>query len=480
MLISAKRVAAFVSVTLVVGVLGCSGLRRGPAQASAPIEPEPTIGAPPVAEQTRVAAAVPNDTAVAAIEEFLERTRDYARPSVGASPTERPAVRETTAPVPSITTEARTPGSRPVEPSMGTAPGPSEVDPRMGSASPVGAVPPNGMSADSAPRGEPADPSQFSAQHAAFAAMERQAPATPNGTPQTVVPSTVLPQPQVPRPALPVLQSMTIRAGHVATTAAAQAMSASSRGVSNVPVDVVDQPRKATWQALIEDIESDPSSIKDFESTWRLGLARLAVGRGQPKELPPDGLLKESRQLFDALFAAASSVRGLVADPVGTGEHALTLVDALRERVAERSDPVVANVALCSRVTTFGVFEPMGPEDVVAGKPTQTIVYSEIDNLHAVQRDDGRYETRLSTRVEVLTSDGQSVWEHVEPEIVDQCRRRRRDFFLAQRVTFPATLPAGSYVLKVMVEDLLSGRTDEAIQPFVISSALSLAGHYGK
>ena len=74
----------------------------------------------------------------------------------------------------------------------------------------------------------------------------------------------------------------------------------------------------------------------------------------------------------------------------------------------------------------------------------------------------------------VLSADGKSMWQREEPEIKDICRQRRTDFFLAQRVTLPPTLPAGEYVLKVYVEDKLSGRASEATHPFTIIEQATL------
>jgi hypothetical protein len=124
---------------------------------------------------------------------------------------------------------------------------------------------------------------------------------------------------------------------------------------------------------------------------------------------------------------------------------------------------------------TFGSYEEMASEDFVAGRPIQTIVYSEIRNLKAAKNEEGVFETSLSTRLEALTTDGKSVWQREEPEIVDHCRRRRTDFFIAQRITLPPTLPAGEYVLKVLVEDELSGKVGEASQPFTVHSPVSIA-----
>jgi hypothetical protein len=47
--------------------------------------------------------------------------------------------------------------------------------------------------------------------------------------------------------------------------------------------------------------------------------------------------------------------------------------------------------------------------------------------------------------------------------------RRREDFFLAQLVTFPADLAPGDYVLKVMLQDLLGGKANEAHTAFSVA-----------
>ena len=81
------------------------------------------------------------------------------------------------------------------------------------------------------------------------------------------------------------------------------------------------------------------------------------------------------------------------------------------------------------------------------------------------------YRTVFATRLEVLTAEGRTVWQHEEPKVIDRCQRRRHDFFIAQRVTIPGTLSAGEYVLKMMVEDKLSGRVSEAVHTFHVSAA---------
>jgi hypothetical protein len=46
--------------------------------------------------------------------------------------------------------------------------------------------------------------------------------------------------------------------------------------------------------------------------------------------------------------------------------------------------------------------------------------------------------------------------------VIDRCRNRRRDFFIADKLTVPAKLGAGNYVLKVTITDEQAQRVGEA------------------
>jgi len=168
-------------------------------------------------------------------------------------------------------------------------------------------------------------------------------------------------------------------------------------------------------------------------------------------------------------------VRKVARDPQLAGQEALDTVDELQSALADRVDPEIATIALCRNVTTFGVYDEMESDEFVAGRTLRTIVYSEIENLSAEQTAEGDFRTLLATRLEVLTADGRSVWQHEEPEIEDVCRRRRADFFIAQRISLPPVLGEGDYVLKAFVEDKLSGKANESIYQFHVYSPTSIA-----
>jgi len=244
---------------------------------------------------------------------------------------------------------------------------------------------------------------------------------------------------------------------------------------TNVALDMSAPEASVSWEQLLSQLEAETKEGRDVGAEWRFRLMLLALGRDAQAQAFSSTIPSDARSLAAALFAVVASVRELFRDPNAPAEAALQHVDELTHALSSHVDPVVSGVALCRRVVTFGVHEAMPAADLVSGKGVQTIVYSEVRRFRSESKADGQFETRLATRLELFSADGKSVWNKEEPEIVDVCRRRRTDFFIAQRVTLPPTLPAGDYVLKVFVEDKLSGRAGEGRLPLTIQAPISVA-----
>ena len=94
-------------------------------------------------------------------------------------------------------------------------------------------------------------------------------------------------------------------------------------------------------------------------------------------------------------------------------------------------------------------------------------------NVGAIGRpaNDGRWETTLSYEAVVYSDNEHSVPVITKKAttIVDRCRNRRRDFFLADRLILPETLPVGKYVLKVTVVDQQANHVAEKTVPILIA-----------
>ncbi len=281
-------------------------------------------------------------------------------------------------------------------------------------------------------------------------------------------------------PPLPVIQTVSIVvSGQSVAEISDRAEEPATQNTANGPLDAVEPEQSWTVDDVLGRLEAVAAKAGEFETVWPLKLIQIAFHRDQDASQLPVGLPEGTRSIMAAFVRVALVVRGMARDPRRSGRDALLHIDDLRQVLADRADPEVSTVALCRKVLAFGVYDEMSSADFVAGRATPAIVYAEVRNLRAEQMDDGRHRTVLATRIEVLSADGRSLWKLEEPEIVDICRRRRQDFFVAQRITLPSTLPAGEYVLKVMAEDKLSGRLDEASFPFEMTLALSAAGQPG-
>lgn len=231
---------------------------------------------------------------------------------------------------------------------------------------------------------------------------------------------------------------------------------------------------------LLAELAKKATDHPVFEHEWSLRLAQAALNEPIEADAVGKALPDEQRRVISGVASLLSAIRHEAVNPQLPGEEALTRAAELTAILAERADPVVPTVALCRRVVTFGVYEEMPAAEFAAGRATPTIIYCEITNLRSEKSPDGLFRSALATRVELLTADGQSVWQHEEPEISDLCRNHRGDFFIAQRVTLPATLKEGPHVLKVLVEDKLSGRAAEQTLRFTVHGGSALAKGNGK
>lgn len=279
-----------------------------------------------------------------------------------------------------------------------------------------------------------------------------------------------------PRLAVPIVRAVTVSLSATPTKAVlARPILQTAPNTANQPLSVAESKPNWTPDSVLKKLEHDSSESGDLDSVWPLKFAQLAFHRDELAAEMPATLSAETRSVLGALMRLAPEIRRVARDAATPGDEALNRVDELRQILADRSDPAVSTIALCRKVVTYGVYDELDASALVAGRENQAIVYSEIRNLRAEKTEAGMFRSRLATRLEVLTSDGKSVWQHEEPDIVDESRTRRSDFFLAERIALPSILPAGEYVLKVMVQDKISQRMHESLKPFSIVSAVPIS-----
>lgn len=208
--------------------------------------------------------------------------------------------------------------------------------------------------------------------------------------------------------------------------------------------------------------EAQPSNVR---SQWQLSLLKLASGESPPAGGPDDGAAANSALLGSAVRATAATGT-LLTDPMATHDEALDAVDELRDALRTEAELRIPVVALCSRVDAFGVYDELPDGAMSPNRVNRAIVYGEVQNFASESKDRG-YRTLLSSRLELFTADGRSVWRDQQDQIEDFCRRRREDFFIAQMVTLPVLSP-GEYVLKMTITDLLASKTNQATKSITV------------
>jgi hypothetical protein len=144
----------------------------------------------------------------------------------------------------------------------------------------------------------------------------------------------------------------------------------------------------------------------------------------------------------------------------------------------EPAEPLLRISALvaCRRIEAFGKYVPLDVSSLAAGRSQVMLLYTELEGFAhrtaggmppppGVTRteDDGQTEwvVHLGQSVEIRRDDGTLVGNYQEQVLREVTRRRRKDFYLVQRVTLPSTLAPGSYTLKAIVRDMATGQVAE-------------------
>ena len=212
---------------------------------------------------------------------------------------------------------------------------------------------------------------------------------------------------------------------------------------------------------------ADDDAIKPLLKAMLVTTLKAIAGEGQFDDgtwTQPDDQqqqkLSKYHQLLLALRKDAATGDGRL-EPSAIADHL--------DRLQDDSPIEIRTVRLVKTVHSFGVYDEFADNHFVAGRENPLIIYVELDHFRVLDTAKDRFQVHLAQELELYTaSGGTMVWQHPPEDVLDECRNRRKDFFVRQLVRLPANLSVGKYLLKVRVSDRNGSSVDERSVPLVL------------
>ena len=146
---------------------------------------------------------------------------------------------------------------------------------------------------------------------------------------------------------------------------------------------------------------------------------------------------------------------------------ALKSLEEAQSQLAAASSLALRNIAICRKVQDFGVIERFKSHDFTRNQ--EVLLYVEVGNFTAKQKDDQQYETELQGSFRVLDRSGSSRAERTLPLDKQTCANLRRDYYIAYRLYIPSELTPGSYTLELTIEDKKGSKSNNALLDFNVT-----------
>jgi hypothetical protein len=220
----------------------------------------------------------------------------------------------------------------------------------------------------------------------------------------------------------------------------------------------------ASVRSNIESIATqDP---RDVVNQFNLQLVRLLQHQPVPSIPELAALTVEDREILSAVFDGLSNYRTLMqneANPLASAKARPFM--EMAERIRSRTDLTIPSMALCDTVRAFGNYDPIEPARFTAGTGRWVIFYCEVDGFLPQVNEKQMWETKLALELRLFSETGLEVWSQKREEVIDQSRKRRRDFFVNKKIQISDKLSPGRYFLKASVRDMNANRVAESTLP---------------
>ncbi len=237
------------------------------------------------------------------------------------------------------------------------------------------------------------------------------------------------------------------------------------------------QPTAAdlTWQehltAAIDALEKEnggsPTNPSEVSRHAALRMLYLLDGRKQDALRPIAGVSAAQQDFWSKQLYGLATYLDAEQNPDGSrraAEASLHFREAAA-RLAELATLHVKSLAICTEVTSFGVYKSFEKLEFQPGQ--EVLLYAEVDNFKAESTDKG-YHTSLKSSYQIVDAHGGRVAEQEFAVTEEHCQNPRRDFFIRYFVWMPKRIYPGKYTLQLTIEDALSHKIGQGSIDFTI------------
>ncbi|MDB4422993.1 hypothetical protein N9018_00120 [Rhodopirellula sp.] len=260
----------------------------------------------------------------------------------------------------------------------------------------------------------------------------------------------------------------------IRTVSATQSESAHSRIVQAFSRDLLSElSEDVLYDALAQQLSIAPAGEEPAVRTARLiRLRHLLVLSGDPDAAVEkiSGLTEAEQEFLRYQLLGLWTIIDPDGHPTSPSRRFTSAIPQIREAAkfaAAATDALeVRALAFCTDIQSYGQFKRFEGNRFDAGQ--QVILYCEIDNFTA-KRVDGGFETHLQGSYDIYDSENRKVLSQLLPADQQVSSNYLRDYFIAYQMLIPQELPAGTYKLRLTMEDRNGKKYGNSDIPFEIA-----------
>lgn len=260
----------------------------------------------------------------------------------------------------------------------------------------------------------------------------------------------------------------------VRAASATQSESAQSRIMQAFSPELLSElSEDVLYDALAQQLSKAPAGEEPAERTARLiRLRHLLVLSGDPDAAVEkiSGLSDSEQEYLRHQLLGLWTIIDPNGHPSSPSRRFTSAVPQIREAAkfaAAATDALeVRALAFCTDIQSYGQFKRFEGNRFDAGQ--KVILYCEIDNFTAKRVDTG-FETHLQGSYDIYDSENRKVLSQLLPGDQQVSNNYLRDYFIAYQMLIPQELPAGTYKLRLTMEDRNGKKYGNSDIPFEIA-----------